>query len=151
MERFAVCLDDADLAHCALAPLLAADCGPAHCLLVICPPGLGRRIGRWLTPALRHQWRDDWAAQFRLRMAPVLAQAAPGVAFDWVVARQPLSIFTRELRGHYGAGLRLIDARRQHPGSLSEPMTASPAATGRRFAAPVAVASSLSLLLALTD
>jgi hypothetical protein len=154
MERFAVCVDDVEEAQRALAPLLGAGSGLAGCVLVACPPGLGHRIGRWLTPAMRRQRRVDWAAALRQQLAPVLdqaARAAPGVALDWTVVDRPLAAFTRDLRLQHGAGLRLIDARRQHPGRPNEPMSVSPSAVGRRYAAPVAVASSLSLLLALTD
>jgi hypothetical protein len=154
MERFAVCVDEVDEAARALAPLFSTGGGPAHCVLVACPPGLGRRIGRWLTPAMRRQWADHWAASLGDRLAPVLAQAtgaAPGLRFEWVVAGRPLPVFIRDLRLQHGAGLRLVDARRQHPGRLNEPMTLGPPATGARLAAPVAVVSSLSLLLALAD
>lgn len=155
MERFAVCVDDLDEAQRALAPLLGADGALAHCVLVACPPGLGHRIGRWLTPAMRQQRRADWAADLHRQLAPVLGQAAlaaPGVGVEWAVVDRPLPAFIRGLRLQHGAGLRLIDARRRRPGRPNEPMTLSPpAATAGRYAAPVAVASSLSLLLALTD
>ena len=154
MERFAVCVDDLEEAQRTLATLLSTEGGPVHCLLVACPPGLGQRIGRWLTPALRQQWRHDWAARLHERLAPVLAQAAqatPAVGFEWVVADRPLPAVIRGLRLQQGAGLRLVDARRQRPGRLNAPMTLDPRAAAARFAAPVAVASSLSLLLALTD
>ena len=151
MERFAVCVNDADHAQRVLAPLLVSAAGAAHCLVVVCAPRLGWRMGRWLAPAARQQWRHDWAAQLRATLAPALALTAPGAAVEWVVAAGPLPGFIRGLRQRHGAGLRLVDARRPHPGAVAEPLVACPELTGRRFGAPVAVASSLSLMLALTD
>ena len=151
MERFAVCVNDADHAQRVLKPLLASAAGATHCVVVVCVPRLGWRIGRWLAPAARQQWRQDWAAQLSAALAPALALAAPAVSTEWLVASGPLSSVTRGLRQQHGAGLRLVDARRPQPGAVAEPLMAGPAPARARFGAPVAVASSLSLVLALTD
>lgn len=150
MERLAVCVNDAEQARRTLGPLMAA-AAPMQCLVVLCPPGLGRRVGRWLTEGERQRWRADWAAALRGRLAPQLAQAAPGAHFEWLTAQRPLAEFVRELRRQHGAGLRLLDARRTPVGASLEPMQAGQAPVGGRVAAPVAIASSLSLMLALTD
>ena len=151
MERFAVCVNDADHAQRVLTPLLGSAAGATHCVVVVCAPQLGWRIGRWLTPAARQQWRNDWVAQLRAALAPALALAAPGASTEWVVAAGPLATFTCELRQQHGAALRLVDARRPRPGAVADPLVAGQAQARARFGAPVAVASSLSLVLALTD
>lgn len=151
MERFAVCVNDADEARRVLTPLLATAAGPTRCLMVMCPPRLGRRISRWLSAAERQRWADDWAARLQATLAPQLASASSGAVIDWVTARGPLIPFMRNLRQQHGAGLRLLDARQARLGAVAEPMTAEQASAAGRLAAPVAVASSLSLMLALTD
>lgn len=151
MERFAVCVNDADHAQRVLAPLLVSAAGATHCVVVACAPRLGWRIGRWLAPAARQQWHLDWATQLRVALAPALASAVPGASTEWVVAAGPLPSFIRGLRQQHGAGLRLVDARCARPGTVAEPLVAGPTTARARFGAPVAVASWLSLMLALTD
>lgn len=151
MDRLAVCLDDAEQARHLLMPLVAHADDRMACWLIVCPPGLGHRVGRWLSDAQRRRWRDDWAARLRERLEPELAQVAPAARFEWVTAHGPVSQVLRSLRQQQGVDLRLLDARRNKLGATSEPMAAGPQPSPRPLTAPVAVASSLSLLLALTD
>jgi hypothetical protein len=118
---------------------------------VACPPRLGLRIGRWLSPAVRRQWRHEWAARLAAQLVPALAQAAPGSSIEWVVAFEPLAPLLHGLRLRHGASLALVDARHARVGAVAEAMIAGPTSLGARMAAPVAVASSLSLMLALAD
>lgn len=151
MERFAVCVNDVEQARRVIVPMLATAPRIGQCLVLSCPPRLGRRIGRFTSAAARRQWRDDWAAELRGRLEPALSVATPQSPFAWVTPSGPLAAFIRELRRQHGAGLRLVDARCHPPGAALEPMTDGEARPRGRLAAPMAVASSLSLMLALTD
>lgn len=154
MEAIAVVLDDAEHAHRMLGPLLAPGSTPALWLMLPRPPGLGRRIGRWVVPAVRTAWRDDWCARQQQALQRLFEQAPAGTRADWCAARTPLPQALRMLRLQHGAGLRVLDARRPRLGQLQAPLdlqAAARAPTSRRFALPLAVGSALSLVLAWSD
>jgi len=151
MEKIAVFVDDVDHARQLLAPLLAQGAEPMHWVVVACAPRLTHRIGKWVSNSNRQQWREHWARALRQKLEPVFGDAgAPGR--EWIVARGPLDALSTRLRVRLGADLRLLDARRPKLGVVLPPLLADQAPEpGSRWAAPVAVTSSLSLVLALTD
>lgn len=152
MERMAVLVNDAQHAQAVMAALLAPGAEPAHWVMVMCPPRLPRRVGRWLTGAQRQRWLTDWASGLQAGLAELLPSIAPDAQVDWVLARTPLDALMRAQRQRLGAGLRLVDARLHRLGSPAEPTTdPASAQPSDRLAMPVAVASALSLMLALAD
>lgn len=149
MERIAVYVDDAEHARHILAPMLAEQAPQAHWVVVACPPRLTHRIGKWVSHSNREQWRDHWAKALRQKLEP-LFHGAELVACEWTVARGPLDRVGARLRGRLGAELRLLDARRPKLGvDLPALLPGQPAEN--RWATPVAVSSSLAVVLALTD
>lgn len=152
MDKIALFVDDAEHAERLLAPMLARGARPVQWVVVACAPRLTHRIGRWVSHAGREQFRERWARELRERLQPVFARLAPGAPCDWTVASGPLERQADRLRQRYGTDLRLFDARRPKLGVDTAPVDggAAPAA-GRRWAAPVAVSSSMSVMLALTD
>jgi hypothetical protein len=153
MERIAVFVDDAGHALGLLRPLLAGDAGnpspPVHWVVVGCAPRLTRHAGRWVSKSARQQWRERWARSLRAALEPGLA-AAGATSIEWLVARGPLDALCERLRRRLGTGLRLLDLRRPKLGHDLEPLTGEDPRRPR-WATPVAVSSSLSLVLALTD
>ncbi len=152
MEHIAVFINDADHARRTIEPLLAPGGVPTCWLMVMCPPRLTRHAGRWTSQASRARWRADWADRLRSELLPMLPQAAAGERFEWQVARGVLWQTTQRLRSRCGAGLRVFDARRERAGVANEPLLAGAAASpGEQAAAPWLAASTLSLILALSD
>lgn len=152
MEHMAVLVTEVEHARRVMASLLAPDAEPAHWVMLMCPPRLPKRIGRWLTPAQRQQWHADWARSLQTRLGAALASRAAEAQVDWVVALGPLHTVVRQQRLRLGAGLRVLDARRPGLGGVAEPFAdPAPAGTADRLAMPVAVASALSVMLALAD
>jgi len=152
MERMAVLVNEARHAQQVMGALLAPGAQPAHWVVVMCPPKLPSRIGRWLTPVQRQRQRADWAADLQARLGASLPKCAPDARLEWLLAASPLHELVQLQRLRLGAGLRVLDARRPRLGSVVEPISGSVTAdSGRQLALPVAVASALSLMLALTD
>ncbi len=152
MEHIAVFVNDAEHARRTIEPLLAAGATPACWLMVTCPPRLTRHASRWTSRASRAQWRADWADRLRDELLPMLPQAAAGERVEWQVARGALWQTTQRLRSRFGPGLRLFDARRERAGVVNEPLLANAAAApAEQVAAPWLAASTLSLILALSD
>ena len=152
MERMAVLVNEVQHAREVMAALLAPDALPAHWVMVMCPPRLPSRIGRWLTPAQRQRHRADWAADLQAHLGASLPALAPKSRVEWILAASPLHELVQLQRVRLGAGLRVLDARHPRLGSVVEPATDPASATsGQRLALPVAVASTLSMVLALTD
>lgn len=150
MERIAVFVDDAAHAQRLLEPFRAE---PTIAWLVIaCPPRLTHRIGKYVAHRSREQWRARWAARLREELAPTLGAAPQGQSHEWLVAKGPLPELVQRLQLRHGSGLRVLDARRPKLGVAQAPLVpGQPSETAARWAAPVAVSSSLSLMLALTD
>ena len=152
MERMAVLVNEARHARQVMAALLAPGAKPAHWVMVMCPPRLPRRIGRWLTPAQRQRQRADWAAEVQARLDARLPALAPEARIEWILAASPLHELVQLQRLRLGAGLRVLDARHHRLGGVVEPIAGpASAVSGHRLALPVAVASALSMMLALTD
>lgn len=153
MEHIAAFVNDQEHAQSMLLPLLASHAGPTQWTIVVCTPRLTHRIGRFATRRSRDLWRDQWAGRLRESLEPVLRQAAGAAAFEWRTAHMPLPGITQQLRLSQGAGLRVLDARCTRLGAPNAPIVPEQvdAANGQRLAAPVAVTSALSLMLALAD
>ena len=152
MERMVVLVNEAQHARQVMAALLAPGAKPAHWVMVMCPPKLPRRIGRWLTPAQCQRQRADWAADLQAHLDARLPALAPEARIEWILAASPLHELVQLQRLRLGAGLRVLDARHQRLGGVVESITGpASAVSGHRLALPVAVASALSMMLALTD
>ncbi len=152
MERMAVLVNETQHARQVMAALLAPGAEPAHWLMVMCPPKLPSRVGRWLSTAQRQQQRAEWAGDLQARLGARLPTLAPQARFEWVLAASPLQELVQQQRLRLGAGLRVLDARRQRLGGVVEPITGSAqVGSGQRLALPVTVTSALSVMLALTD
>ncbi len=157
MDEIAVVVDDAGHAARLLTPLLeqASGAAPWHWLVVACPPPLPHRIARHLAPAQRRQWREAWALELQRQLAPLFSAMQPGPtsAVQWVLADGPLPTLAARLRQRRGSSLRLLDARAPRLGVAATPLCAAPgtAARGGRWAGPIAISTSLSLVLALAD
>lgn len=147
MEKIAVFVDDAAYAAQHLAPLAPAAAPRVQWIVVACAPRLTRHIGRWVHDTAREQWRQRWARSLRETLAP----AFPSVPQEWLLASGPLPRQVDRLRVRHGADLRLLDLRAPRPGSRLAPLVETPLAPVQRWPVPVAAASGLSLLLALTD
>lgn len=147
MEKIAVFVDDAEHARHLLAPLLAPAAAPVQWYVIGCAPRLTHRIGKWVSHSQREHWREHWLRELRRQLEPVLR----GAAAEWQVARGPLEPLAQRLRTRVGADLRVLDARRPKLGVAQPPVDASAPAATPGWAAPVAVTSSLAVMLALTD
>lgn len=148
METIAVFVDDAAYALKALKPMAEQ---PTQWLLVVCTPRLTRRIGKWVSHSNREQWRAKWAAKLVGELKPMLGHT-PGSTVDSIVATRPLSEVTPQLRARLGPTLRVLDARRPKLDPMSEPLADAEANEhDNRWALPIAVSSSLGVVLALTD
>lgn len=151
MERIAVFVDDAEHARHLLEPMLGGDAAETQWFMVMCAPRLTRRIGKWVAHQQREQWREKWGQRLRGELAPLFANCPDGQVV-WQQADTMLSQMTDRLRRKHGTALRVLDARRPKLGHPLDAVSASqpPEAQGR-WAAPVAVSSSLAVVLALVD
>lgn len=150
MERLAILVNDASHAERFLRPLLAgADL--STCTLVMCPPKLTHRVGKWLSNRQRQQWQRTWAETLRRGMLETLPELS-SAQVQWVTATTRLPDTIGRLRRDLGVGLRVLDLRRPTLGhALPEADAARPPTNEERWAAPVAVTSGLSLMLTLVD
>ncbi len=153
MEHSATFVNDLDHAREMLLPLLADHSGPAQWTVVVCTPRLTRHIGRFVNRRGRDAWRAQWADQLRQALEPALHLPASGLSIEWRTADGPLEDITRQLRATHGAGLRVLDARCSRMGAPNPPVVPEQhaMAVGPRLTAPIAITSTLSLVLALSD
>lgn len=147
MEKIAVFVDDAARADTLLGALMPPAAPRVQWVVVACAPRLTRHIGRWVNEPAREQWRQRWARTLR----EALAARFKGADVEWMLARGPLPRHVDRLRVRFGSDLRLLDLRATRPGGRLAPLVDGPAEAESRWPVPVAAASSLSLLLALTD
>lgn len=148
MEQLTVLVNDAAHAQRFLQPVLSANPGQA-CTLVLCPPRLTHRIGKWLSNRQRLQWQTRWAQELQSTLQPALPA---GTRPNWVVASSNPSEALARLRRQQTAALKLLDLRRPQLGHelpAAEPGTQEQPEA--RWKAPLAVSSSLSVVLALVD
>jgi hypothetical protein len=129
---------------------MRAGAAPTHWIVVACPPTLTRHIGRFVSRTARAQWRERWAETLFADL-DLLLKATPGAQVDKVLAKRPLPVVCARLEARYGP-LRLLDARRPHLGKPDDPLTAGqPGSTTAVWAAPLAITTGLSAVLALAD
>ena len=147
MEKIAVFVDDALHAGQLLRPMLVPAAAPVQWVVVGCAPRLTHRIGKWVSHSQRQHWREHWARDMRRQLEPVFA----GAPVEWELARGPLEPLVSRLRSRVGSDLRVLDARRPKLGAAQAPLDGSVRAPAQGWAAPVAVTSSLAVMLALTD
>jgi len=148
METIAVFINDAAHARHILQPMLAGG-QPTRWVLVACPPVFTRHIGRFVSNRAREQWRNRWALDVFAQLEPELKAA--GHAVDKLVAKRPLVNESARLAARLPV-VRLLDARRPRVGKIDEPITtAQPADLGSPWAAPLAITTGLSAVLALAD
>lgn len=148
MERLNVLVNDAAHAQRFLQPLLSANPGQA-CTVVLCPPRLTHRIGKWLSNRQRLQWQARWAQDLQSSLQPTLPSGAEPT---WLVANGNPAEMVARLRRQQGPAAKLLDLRRPQLGHelpSAEPDTAAQA--DDRWKAPLAISSSLSVVLALVD
>ena len=150
MDKIAVFVDDAEHARQLLAPLIADGSGRVQWVVVACAPKLTHRIGKWVAHSSREHWREHWLRTLRAKLEPVFGAAA-ATECEWVLARGSLDALSGKLRRRFGSDLRLLDARRPKLGATLAPVSAEQQPAGARWTAPVAVSSSLAVMLALTD
>ena len=153
MDLIAAFISDAEHARASIEPLMARQAPPTRWLMVLCQPPLGRRITRFVAPASRRVWRREWAARLQSDLEGSLGSQAPeSVEFHYVVADAPLPDLIQRLKLEHGAGLRLLDTRPTPLGEHRAPLLPGmPVRPQHRLAAPLAVTSTLSALLALAD
>lgn len=151
MEQIAVFIDNATHARRIIEPMLTRSDDQWRWVVVACPPRLSRHVGRWVSHVGRQQWQRRWLQDLRRAIDPMFArQSTDGV--QWLLADGALEPLGRRLRSQYGAGLHLLDARVPKLGRPGEPLSAGqPATTAEEWRAPVAVSSSLAVMLALAD
>lgn len=149
LQTIAVFVNDAEHALKLLqTPLNSA--GPTCWVLVACPPALMRHASRWVTQSAKRQWREQWAAEAFTVLEWAIAARA-GDVVEKMVPQRPLLAVADRLRARAG-GVRLIDARQPRWGATAEPITRDqPASARSRWAAPIAVTTGLSAILALAD
>ena len=151
MERLAIYVNDAPYAHRVLQPLLA-ERGDTPCTMVLCPPMLTHRVGKWLSNRQRQHWQRTWAERLRQDLQGLLPAAA-GPQIEWTTASsgRPQDT-TSQLRRRLGTGLQVMDLRKPRVGQNLPQLAPGEAAPGDdRWKAPLAVGSSLAVVLALID
>jgi hypothetical protein len=150
MQTIALFIDDAETARPVLLELLE-DPRCDRILLVACPPALTYRIGRWLTNQNREQWRRRWSTELFAALQPLWAKTPKG-KIETSRATGPLPTVFARLQRQTPATLRPLDARRARIGATNQTTQgAEPDPQRKDWAVPAAVASGISLALALTD
>lgn len=150
MDRLAIYVNDAPYAHRVLQPLMAQQAG-APVTMVLCPPRLTHRVGKWLSNRQRQQWQRTWADRLRQELQSLLP-AIQGREVDWATADSHPQAMAAQLRRRLGTDLQVLDLRKPRTGQALPELTPGQApAADDRWKAPLAVSSSLSVVLALVD
>lgn len=151
MERLAIFINDADYARRYLEPLLGQRAAGAPCILVLCPPRLTHRIGKWLSNRQRQHWQRQWCQQLQQALTEQLRAGALHQV-EWMVAGSHVTDATQRLRRQHGHALKVLDMRKSQLGQALGPVEPGQSAgSDDRWQTPVAVTSSLSVMLALVD
>ena len=151
MERLAIFINDADYAQRYLEPLLGQRAAGAPCTLVMCPPRLTHRIGKFLSNRQRQHWQRHWCQQLQQALTERLPAGALDQV-DWVVSGSHAADATQRLRRQHGPLLKVLDMRKNQIGQTLAPIDpGQPLRQDDRWQTPVAVSSSLSVMLALVD
>lgn len=150
MDRIAVFVDAAPHAQRMIEPMLGRHLPAMQWTVVGCPPRLSRHVGKWVSQSSRTQWHRRWLQGLRTELEPLFA--THGVVVDWQLAQGRLEQVTSQLKARHGVALRLLDARAPKAGRVGEPLQPSqPAGPVVAWRAPVAVSSSVAVMLALAD
>lgn len=151
MHRIAVFIDDSDHARRVLSPFVQSTIEGTQWVLVGCAPLLPYRVARWLHPDQRSRARADWFAHVQSDLGPLFRDRQAD-SLEWHNSAGRVASTFEALRFKHGTSLRILDLRRGRPGRSTPPILTSKRAPGARdWGVPVAVASSLTLMLALTD
>jgi hypothetical protein len=151
MHRIAVFVDDYSHARHVLGPHGPAASQRTEWIVLTCPPRLPIRIARWLNPEQRARYQERWAQTVRAELQATFS-SNPTNSVTWLIPNKPLSATLDGLRATHGSALRTLDARRSNFGRASDPLVRLAHPNERSdWGLPVAVASSLSAMLALTD
>lgn len=151
MERLAIFVNDAAYAQRYLEPLLGQQPSAAPCTLVICPPRLTHRIGKFLSNRQRQHWQRHWCQRLQEELTALLPTDALKDV-DWQVSGSRVTDATTRLRRQHGPALKVLDMRKAQLGQTLGPVEPGQAPkSDDRWQAPVAVTSSLSVVLALVD
>lgn len=151
MHRTAVFVNDPAYARRLLSPFLQATAEPSSWIFLPCAPRLPRRVGRWLTSEACERFAHDWANRLRSDLEVTLKFGRDD-QIEWVTPRETLASTIDGLRSKYGTSTRLLDARCQRlgrPNELLVPESSPPQPSA--WGMPAAVASTLSVVLALSD
>lgn len=151
MDRIAVFVDDSDHARRILNPYIQSSAQETEWFVVASPPRLPRRVSRRLTSEQCARSRLDWLARLRSELEPLFGNGHTK-SVEWLSPTGGIATTSVSLRSQYGTSLRLLDARKGRPGRAIEPILQPKSdRTTSEWGVPVAVASSLSLMLALSD
>lgn len=151
MDRIAVFVDDSEHARRILCPYIQSTAQETEWLVVACGPRLPLRVSRWLTPEQRSRSRLEWVARLRSELEPTFGNQCSD-SVEWLSPTGRLARTSDSLRSKYGTSLRMLDARKCRPGRPAEPILQPKGVQAHsEWGVPVAIASSLSLMLALTD
>ncbi len=151
MDRIAVFVDDSEHARRILYPYIQSTAQETEWLVVACAPRLPHRVSRWLTREQCSRSRLDWVARLRSELEPTFGNRCSD-SVEWLSPTGRLALTSDSLRSKYGTSLRMLDARKGRPGRSAEPILQPKSVQAHsEWGVPVAIASSLSLMLALTD
>ena len=120
METYIVYINDGEAARRQIVAFIEGR-GPDRWVLVGCPPRLPRHSGRFLSQPALKRWRADWARDALKDVVELLTSRGHEVITK--VVHVPLITYTRQLRGEFGQGARLLDARRPRGSAPLEPIT----------------------------
>jgi hypothetical protein len=150
MERLAIYVNDARSAGPVLETLLSRSESGA-CTVVLCPPRLSHRVGKWVSTQQRQEWQRHCADRVRQDLTALLPPELVG-KLDWLAASGRLGDTASELRRSRGTAIRLLDLRKARLGESLPALEAGlPSPANDRWTTPVAVTSSLTVMLALMD
>lgn len=155
MQHLAILVNDAACVDSVIRPLLDTR-ADGRCTLVLCPPRLTHRIGKWLSQRQRQNWQRTWSRELQDAMQGRLGQARQD-RLDWVVASEGPRAAALQLRRKLGTELSLLDVRVRRTGQQLPVADSGPAAQpapgsgAAAWKAPFAISSGLAAVLALVD
>lgn len=150
MEHIAAFVNDEAHARRIVEPLLATEVAAHPWTVVLCPPQMTHRIGKWLSERQRRHWRQKWSKDLQAKLEPMFG-AVPHDRLEWVCASSRMTQTTAALRKRHGAALRIVDLRRRQVGDHLPGVEPASANQQEQWKTPVAVSSTLSMVLALVD
>ena len=149
MTPTVVFVNDAEHAQRLLQPVMA-QAPDRRWVVVVCTPRLTRRIGKFSSQQSRAQWRAQWAQRLLAQLTPVFSSHDQSL-LETVVAEEPLPSVVQRLHERLGPRLEMFDARKPRLGATLESPERQTQPEPKRWLAPIAVSSGMSLVLALAD